>query len=1587
MEGNSAQQGGARKAAPILTRANYRQWFQIMQNYLEGENVFWAIEDMPLLQGTTPSSTPSSSATINSLQYSIHSPEWKKANGKARFNIYICLSEDDQDEIEEVPKACDVWVLLKSKYSKAFKADAMGLVQEYVNFKMSEEDSIRKAWLHLQNLGRKIAEIDPSQSIYKNPETRIKHLLAALPETYRSTRLAINAQPSLNSENILLLLENQEAEFKLLDSDTAMLAKRGYRDSGSMTCNLCDTKGHWQKDCPGLKAAKQAAKAKVGGRVEKRRTSPPRPTRKTSPSRSGSALSTSGLRKLINELILEQTKPKQKHRAHQADEGSRPTSASSSEPSGPSGDEETESASPAAVDARGKLPSTQWLLDSGASTHMTDNRALFRGPLTRIDRRWIKVGGGYLYSEHVGRALVQDQKGNQIVLKSLLVPKLGVNLISTRKLCADYSLAGVQYKGWFSFIDQKDSKRIIDGKEHQGVIILETIHRQPMKDQAHSQLSLANEAIETGLCAAMSNPMAEHIAIPGITAERHAMPSLTRHYSRNIPSTLLRNIPSSHPDSMQTEEALEAMETSDNAMDVSQPDLPDKKKQEYILWHRRFAHLGAETLRKLHKVTTLDKPIPIAPNHQCPCEVCALTKMRHFKGKQTDRKERVLALVSIDIEGPKERSMDGHRYVLHIVDNYSRKAWVYPLQARDDAPIFLQPWKKKVELETGLKLQAVRSDNAPELVKLVKQWEKEFGVVHNDTVAYIHNQNGVAERNIQTSEANVRAMLKDSGLPNEFWPEAAQADVYLRNRTAIGPEVDGRAMSPEEAYTGKIPSIDHVRTWGCKVYSYMSPQSLPDRADKLMDRGRVGVFLGYVEETDKQYYIWAPDKRAKIKTSDVRFSEWEKGGDIDLKIKIESTPNTAPDRKPRGRPKKDSNEVQRRVLSHVEIPVNRPTGHYQKEEEMDVPPSPNQPLHKEAPTKLTALNKTAPIDKTPPNKEAPTQNGTPRQEEPAAPANEEPPNQGRKRRRNSDSEDSEERQGKILRAFTACQEVIEVEEGEDFEPIDWAMAAAHGVIEEVPIPETYQEAVNHPEWGQMWKEAVAREIQALTANSTWEEVKPPKGSNIVTSKWVFTVKRNTDGSIEKFKARLVARGFSQKFGIDYEDTFAPTVRHDTLRAFMAVVCMEDLECHQVDVNNAFTESILKETIYMKPPPGVDIPPGQCFRILRSLYGLKQAARDWNQYCVKELKKLGFIQSEADPCLLTLPSKKLIILVYVDDVTIAAPELSSIQWFKEEFGKVFKIKDLGEIQKILGVKVTRDRAKGTLRLDQTHYAKDVLAKLHMNTDRVYPTASPLSSYDALRPANINDERADREAYQKGVGHWMYLGILTRPDISFALGRLSQYLADPAKFHMSALKTMSRYIRSSQDLGILYSKRGNKHLEGYSDSDYAMDKIDRVSILGNVFFLAGGPISWSSKKQKSVATSTMQAEYMAMCSCAKQSQWIAQILRDMGMHHFIGPNPYQPAIKEDMKHLLGSPAAPISLKGDNQAALLLVKDAHTHERSKHIDIAYHYVRLLWQMGRIVVDFIGTADMVADGLTKPKNGPQFKRFVNQLGLVEED
>ncbi|TVY60796.1 Retrovirus-related Pol polyprotein from transposon TNT 1-94, partial [Lachnellula suecica] len=432
------------------------------------------------------------------------------------------------------------------------------------------------------------------------------------------------------------------------------------------------------------------------------------------------------------------------------------------------------------------------------------------------------------------------------------------------------------------------------------------------------------------------------------------------------------------------------------------------------------------------------------------------------------------------------------------------------------------------------------------------------------------------------------------------------------------------------------------------------------------------------------------------------------------------------------------------------------------------------------------------------------------------------------------------------------------------------------VIASVDIPRTYKEAVTDPKYAKKWKAAMAEEMLTLYANKTFKEVIAPNGANIVSCKFV-------------------ARGFSQVYGEDYNQMFALTVRIDTLRIFLAIVAAENLQCFQFDIKNAFTELYLKETIYLQPPQGLNIKKGRVWQALH---------------------------------------KSIKLLVYVNDIVASAKKQGEIDEFYKTLRARFHAKDLGEIKKILGARVTRDRKHKTLYLDQEQYLNSILEKFGITKEKAKSRPVPTTNYDNLRPANEINKRIN----------------ITEPDIAFVLGKLSQFMSDPAEHYSHALKFLFRYLKSTVKQQIRYSPGGDhEYFVLYSDADWATDK--------------------SSKKQRSIATSSCESEYIALASCVKQGQWIAQILRDLGYAKYIGKN-----------------SNLVQMLRDNQGAIAFIENAHLNDRSKHVDICYYYIRDLVENGRCKVDYIPTNNIVADSMTKPLQRVKFERFKAQIGLVEK-
>ena len=427
-------------------------------------------------------------------------------------------------------------------------------------------------------------------------------------------------------------------------------------------------------------------------------------------------------------------------------------------------------------------------------------------------------------------------------------------------------------------------------------------------------------------------------------------------------------------------------------------------------------------------------------------------------------------------------------------------------------------------------------------------------------------------------------------------------------------------------------------------------------------------------------------------------------------------------------------------------------------------------------------------------------------------------------------------------------------------------------------PTSFSEAITADD-SQYWKEAMNLEISSMKENAVWDLVEASDDKNIVQCKWIFKKKLGPDGNISKYKARLVAKGFLQRPGIDFNETFSPVVKFESVRTIIALAAQNELKLHQMDVTGAFLHGDLKEEVYMAQPEGFQVPGKEQFvcKLKKSIYGLKQAPRCWNQSLTSYLKSMNFKQSESDPCIFTRTEGELFILaIYVDDIILACKSDSQISKVKAHLSNCFKMTDLGELQYFLGVKIDQDHENNTIFLNQGAYAQRIIDNHGLK--EANPVKTPMDPTIKLTPTNDTDELFDEHKYQSALGSLLYLATKTRPDIMYSVGKLARYCSKPSSQHWLALKRVLRYVKGTINYGLLYSKQTSSECVGYSDADWAGDS-DRKSTSGYSFHLSGASISWSSSKQSCVALSTAEAEYLALAGAAQEAVWLKKLLIEL------------------------------------------------------------------------------------------------------------
>jgi hypothetical protein len=513
-------------------------------------------------------------------------------------------------------------------------------------------------------------------------------------------------------------------------------------------------------------------------------------------------------------------------------------------------------------------------------------------------------------------------------------------------------------------------------------------------------------------------------------------------------------------------------------------------------------------------------------------------------------------------------------------------------------------------------------------------------------------------------------------------------------------------------------------------------------------------------------------------------------------------------------------------------------------------------------------------------------------------------------------------------------------------------------------PKSFQEAINGP-YSEEWKAAIQRELESLVDNDTWKVVERMPEDNVVKCKWVFRVKQNPDGTVDRFKARLVAKGYSQKHGIDYFDTFAPVIKMVSIRVILCIALSKGLKIKQKDVDVAFLNSEVKERLIMEVPEGLDMPSGKVLEMKKCLYGFKQSPLEWNENLNCTLEEIGLKRCLNEPCLYIRNDEKgyVIVGVYVDDIVIAYGKDEAYVEISKYLESKYKMKDLGDLKWCLGIEVSRH--KDTIVMSQRLYIKRLLEKFRLENCKPIDTprqrGTVLSENMCPKTANERFEMA-KVPYRSAVGALMYLMVCTRPDIAQAVGEVSRFLENPGKEHWNAVKRILRYVHGTQNCGLVLTGNGKLQVSGYADADYAGCIDSRRSTSGCAILLGDNCISWRSKRQPSVALSTCEAEYMALCESVKEVIWLRMLLDELGL----------PQVN------------PSKILEDNQGCIKLAENPVVHGRSKHIDVRYHFIRERVRKVRdVVLEYCSTNDMVADILTKPLDREKFAKFREKIGV----
>ena len=939
------------------------------------------------------------------------------------------------------------------------------------------------------------------------------------------------------------------------------------------------------------------------------------------------------------------------------------------------------------------------------------------------------------------------------------------------------------------------------------------------------------------------------------------------------------------------------------------------ESQTYQYIHGLLGHPN----EKVTKATAKKLGIRIKDSPQTLCIDCVKSKTRKKSVPKssathaTEKGERI----AMDISSIKAKSYGGSKYWLMIQDEYTGYIWSRFLKAKSELPLEMFKLIHFIQKVFNVTIKNIRCDNSGEneSFKLMMDETKGFNINFEFTAPYTPEMNGKIERKFATLYGKARSMLNAARLPHSMreglWAQCAKTASQLEN-IIISKDGD---TSPAEKFHGSNPKWSkNLRTFG--EVAILTDDQHGKIKGKLVDRGYPAIFVGYPDNQPSDVYEFMKlSNRTVVRSRNISWLQQSYG--TYKKITMVNVLQASDD-------EEEEEDIQTNEVFETGR-INELMG------ENDDP----MVISEEDDEEINMGEYASETDDT---------QGT------------------------EDDDSVESRNVKLstqVRQLTTSYNPdplkVHMEDAEMVAIAEEQIALTAGFTDGNDDPVNYNQVKNHKEKGEWWK-AMCTEFQNMESKKVWdivEKSKVPNNRQIIGNRWVFAKK--DDG---RYRARAVAKGYSQIPGKDFQENYAPVVMDTTFHLILAWKVMHKLKAGQFDIETAFLYGDLDKEIWMEFPDGYGEyleethqvqrdPRLQCVKLNKAVYGLVQAARQWWKKFKDVMLSLDFRASEADPCLFirTNPNKEVIsfVILYVDDGGIIGDQ-DTIDELVSGLSVDFKVKYLGEMEYFVGCRLLENKEKDTLWIHQPKLIKNL--KLHFGelVESVKFYSTPAIPRTVILRPKVTDARLsaeDQSKYRSGVGMLLYLVKHSRPDIANAVRELSKVADGATEDHWKALLRVIKYVLSTEAYGLKIkpSLKETFYMDRISDSEYAGDKDTRVSVYGYILYFCGAPIAWKSKAGKSVTLSSTEAEYVASSEIAKEAIFVKNILESVGIEIEL----------------------PIKIRVDNVGAIYLANNYATSQRTKHIDVRAHFLREYIENGVLKVIFIRSEDNDADILTK--------------------